>query len=97
MESGITLGTTIWVEHTDQGDVSYKVKFIHYREPTNHEFCRVCHEGHLQMMGHLVQYGILDDKIYSVMLCDQCKSVTVFVSYVTAQARLNHEIDQGAE
>ncbi len=91
METDLTLGTTVWIEHTSRGDVNYKVKFIRYRPPFSRETCLQCAKGQLVLMGHLVQYGILDDKIYAVMLCEHCKSVTVFISYVTAQARLDHD------
>lgn len=88
MDRDLQLGTTVWVEHTDNGDVQYKVKFIHYRQMSAHEICKVCHIGKLSHMGTLVQYGILDDKLYTVTFCPNCKNVTVFISLTTASNRL---------
>lgn len=94
LETDLTLGTTVWIDHTDKGDIAYKVKIIHYRDPRHPETCRVCSKGNLRMMGTLIQYGLLDDKIYTVMYCDTCHSATVFVTYVTSNYWRQYESEQ---
>lgn len=91
LDADLALGSTVWVEHSENGDIAYRVKFIHYRIMTDHEICKVCHVGHLSQMGTLIQYGILDDKIYTVAFCPNCKNVTVFISFVTAQYWRNQQ------
>lgn len=84
MESDLRIGSTVWIDHTPHGDVYYKVKLILERQPSDHEFCKDCAKGHLSIMGHLMQAGILDDKIYAVMNCDKCCAITVFIYHVEA-------------
>ena len=76
------LGSTVWIEHKPDGDVYYKVKVILERQPGSIEFCRLCHRGQLSLMGHIIQNGMLDDKIYAVTHCEHCCGVTVFIYHV---------------
>lgn len=87
MENDLKIGTTVWIEHRDSGDVYYKVKLIMERQPASVEWCKVCHRGELALMGHLIQTGILDDKIYAVTHCLHCCAVTVFIYHVEAKVR----------
>lgn len=88
-EMDMRLGSTVWIEHKPDGDVYYRVKLIMERQPGSVEFCRVCHRGQLGLMGHIIQRGILDDKIYAVTHCDHCCAITVFIYHVeTGQAVL---------
>lgn len=82
METDIKRGSTVWIEHKADGDVYYRVKIILEKQPGSVEFCKVCHRGELSLMGHLIQSGILDDKIYAVTGCDHCCAVTVFIYHV---------------
>lgn len=82
MEQDWKLGSTVWIEHKPEGDVYYKVKIIMERQPASLEICHVCHRGELALMGHVIQQGILDDKIYAVAHCLSCCAVTVFIYHV---------------
>lgn len=82
METDLKIGSTVWIDHKANGDVYYRVKLILERQPGSHEFCRTCHKGQLALMGHLIQRGLLDDKIYAVMTCEKCCAVTVFIYHV---------------
>lgn len=82
MESDMKLGSTVWIEHTDDGDIYFKVKMILERQPGSVEICRVCHRGQLDLTGHLIQRGMLDDKVYAVTHCLHCCAITVFVYHV---------------
>jgi hypothetical protein len=84
-EIDLRIGTTVWVESTDGGDVSHKVKLILEKQPKEHEYCKLCGQGQLVLMGHLVQMGLLDHKVYAVMLCEHCRGVTAFVYHVEAR------------
>lgn len=76
------LGSTVWIEHREDGDVYYKVKLILEKQPASVEFCKVCHRGELALMGHVIQTGLLDDKVYAVTHCVHCCAVTVFIYHV---------------
>lgn len=82
MEQDLKLGSTVWIEHKDTGDVYYRVKIINERQPGNLEVCHVCHRGQVILMGHVIQTGLLDDKIFAVMNCERCCAVTVFIYHV---------------
>lgn len=82
MESDLRLGSTVWIEHKDSGDVYYRVKLIFEKQPALVEFCKVCQRGQLALMGHVIQKGILDDKVYAVCHCEHCCAVTVFIYHV---------------
>lgn len=88
MEKDLALGSTVWIEHRDDGDVYFKVKLILEKQPAAVEFCKACHRGQLALMGHLVQTGILDDKVCAVCHCEHCCAVTVFIYHVEAHTRL---------
>lgn len=83
-ERDLQLGSTVWIEHKNTGDIYFKVKLILERQPGAVEVCRVCHRGQLGLMGHLIQTGILDDKVYAVTTCEKCCAVTVFIYHVEA-------------
>jgi hypothetical protein len=80
--NGFTVGNVIWVEHKVTGDVFHRVKVVFERQPGETEFCKVCHKGKLSVLGHIVQYGILDDQIYAVAYCDHCCGFTAFSYHV---------------
>lgn len=82
MDRNLHLGTTVWIEHKADGDVYYKVKLILEKQPASIERCRVCHRGQLSLMGHLIQSGMLDDKVFAVTACDHCCAVTAFIYHV---------------
>lgn len=82
MEHDLKLGSTVWIEHKPDGDVYFKVKIINERQPGTIEICHVCHRGELSLMGHIVQQGLLDDKVYAVANCSKCCAVTVFIYHV---------------
>lgn len=84
LEQDLRPGSTVWIEHKPDGDVYYRVKFIHERQPGPTEFCKHCHRGQLMLMGHIIQSGFLDDKIYAVTHCPNCCGVTVFIYHVEA-------------
>lgn len=84
MESDLRLGSTVWIEHRKDGDVYFRVKIIIERQPGQAEFCKCCHRGQLTLMGHIIQTGLLDDKIYAVTTCGHCCAVTVFIYHVEA-------------
>lgn len=86
MEYDLKLGSTVWIDHTPDGDVYYRVRLILEKQPSQVEFCKACHKGQLALMGHLIQTGILDDKIYAVTHCEHCKAVTVFIYHVTSRS-----------
>lgn len=92
MEQDLKLGSIVWIEHRDTGDVYYKVKLILEKQPARVEYCKVCHQSELALMGHIIQAGLLDDKIYAVMHCPHCCAVTVFIYHVEAQIRQLPEV-----
>lgn len=85
MEYDLKIGTTVWIEHTDQGDITHRVKLILEKKPQDTELCKVCGQGHLTVHGLLIQHGILDDKIYAVSSCGHCEAITAFVYHVEAR------------
>lgn len=84
MNNDFRKGQTVWIRHDDSGDVLYKIKFVLERQPKETELCKHCAKGHLSLMGHLIQQGILDDKHFAVCYCEHCCSVTVFIYHVEA-------------
>lgn len=84
-------GSVVWVEHTVDGDIYYKVKIILERQPMHVEVCRVCHNGKLALMGHVIQTGYLDDKVYAICRCAECCAFAVFIYSVTAGTHIMPE------
>lgn len=82
MEHDLRLGSTVWIEHKAKGDIYYKVKIILEKQPSSIEICRVCLRGQLGLMGHIIQSGLLDDKVYAVAACEKCCAVTAFIYHV---------------
>lgn len=91
METDLRIGSTVWIDHQDSGDVYYKVKLILERQPSSVEICRLCSRGQLKLAGHLIQTGILDDKIYAVCHCTKCCGITVFIYHVESHL---HELPE---
>jgi hypothetical protein len=84
MYQDLKKGSVVWIEHKPDGDVYYRVKLILERQPASIEVCPLCHRGQLSLMGHLIQHGMLDDKIYAVSNCNHCCGITVFTYHVEA-------------